>query len=86
MPAVALGEEVKLGSVSIRVFGVRTEQTAYHYTSSNTSVSQEEAVGEYVLVDYVAENASDSPTARFIEVEPGDGSRNARRNLEHPWN
>lgn len=65
-PATAVGEEADLGDVSIRVFGTRSEQTAYFYPSPDATPSSREASGEYVMVDYVAENGSGGA----VEVEP----------------
>lgn len=65
-PTVAVGEKANLGDVSVRVFGVRTGRTAHYYPGPDASPLSQKASGEYVMVDYVAENGSDST----LETEP----------------
>lgn len=58
----SLGEAVELDSLSIRLFDVRSENTAYYVSGPGAPAESRESLsGEYVAVDYVAENNSDAP-------------------------
>lgn len=60
--AASLGEAVELDGLSIRLFDVRSEDTAYYVSGpGGPAESRESLSGEYVAVDYVAENNSDAP-------------------------
>jgi hypothetical protein len=70
---VGLGEVAEVGDISFRAFDVRTEDTAYYMEGPGSSAASRENVsGEYVAIDYVAENASDSPLTTEVEARLED--------------
>lgn len=75
-PSASVGEAVDVGDFSIRVFDVRAETTVYFISDRAASPEIREGSGEYVAVDYVAENNSDSPAALETEavIEDSQGS------------
>lgn len=74
--SASVGEAVDVGDLSIRVFDVRAETTVDFISDRAASPEVRESSGEYVAVDYIAENNSDAPAALETEavIEDSQGS------------
>lgn len=67
--SVSLGEAAKMGDFSVRIFDVRSEATVYYISGPGViPESRNNSSGEYVAVDYVAENRSDGPMLADTEA------------------
>ena len=70
---MGLGGTVELNELSFRVFEVRTEDTVYSIPGPGeppvSRVSSSDGSDEYVAIDYVVENDSDSVATQ--EMRPG---------------
>lgn len=75
-PSPSVGEAVDVGDLSIRVFDVRAETTVDFISDRAASPEVRESSGEYVAVDYVAENTSGAPVILETEaaIEDSQGS------------
>jgi predicted metalloprotease len=86
--AVGLGEIVELDDLRLRTFEVRSEDTVYSTPGpGEPPVSAGGPTDEYLAVDYVVENASDSPAATQLEVTLKDaqgGAYSPESSIEPP--
>lgn len=75
-----VGERVEVGAISLRLFGVRSEDVAYYAPGPGQPVGEEDSPsGEFVAVDFVAQNDSETgvtirPQA-ILEDDSGDRHR-----------
>ena len=73
---VGLGEVAELGDISFRAFDVRSEDDVHYLSGPGSSPeTRESASGEYVAVDYVAENGSESQTSLRAQATLEDSER-----------
>jgi hypothetical protein len=71
----AIGERVEIGPVSLRVFAVRSEDVVYFAPGPGQGVGVEDSgSGEFVAVDFVAQNDSESRVTVRPEAILGDDS------------
>jgi hypothetical protein len=75
-----LGELVEVGDVSLRLFGIRSEDVAYYAPGPGQPVGEEDSPsGEFVAVDLVAQNDSGSEVTirpeAILEDDSGDRHR-----------
>jgi hypothetical protein len=71
--AIGLGEVANVGSLRIRAFEVRSEDTVYYMAGpGKPAASRDSLSGEYLVIDYVAENASGSPLTTQLEASLDD--------------
>lgn len=76
----AIGERVEVGEVSLRVFAVRGEDIVYYAPGPGQRVGVEDSgSGEFVAVDFVAQNDSGSRVTVRPEVILEDDSGATRR-------
>jgi len=76
----AIGERVELGSVSLRVFAVRSEDVVYFAPGPGQDVGVEDSgSGEFLAVDFVAQNDSESRVTVRPEAILGDDSGTSHR-------
>jgi hypothetical protein len=76
----AIGERVELGSVSLRVFAVRSEDVVYFAPGPGQGVGVEDSgSGEFLAVDFVAQNDSESRVTVRPEAILGDDSGTPHR-------
>ena len=76
----AIGERVELGSVSLRVFAVRSEDVVYFAPGPGQGVGVEDSgSGEFLAVDFVAQNDSESRVTVRPEAILGDDSGTSHR-------
>ena len=76
--AVGLGEIVELDDLHLRTFEVRSEDTVYSTPGpGEPPVSAGGPTDEYLAVDYVVENAADSPSTPQLEVTLKDAQGGA---------
>lgn len=60
VPELEIGEEIDFEDFSMRIFKVRSESTVEYMSAPGASpTSRESSDGEYVAIDYVAQNDSD---------------------------
>ncbi len=70
-----VGERVEIGAVSLRVFAVRSEDVVYFAPGPGRRVGVEDSgSGEFVAVDFVAQNDSESRVTVRPEAMLGDDS------------
>jgi hypothetical protein len=75
-----IGERVEIGAVSLRVFAVRDEDVVYFAPGPGQRVGVEDSgSGEFVAVDFVAQNDSGSRVTVRPEAILGDDSGAAHR-------
>jgi hypothetical protein len=75
---VGLGEVVEVGDLRIRAFDVRSEDTVHFMSGPGApAASRESFSGEYVAIDYVGENASDSSLTTEVEARLEDAQGNS---------
>jgi len=75
-----IGERVEIGAVSLRVFAVRDEDVVYFAPEPGQRVGVEDSgSGEFVAVDFVAQNDSGSRVTVRPEAILGDDSGAAHR-------
>ena len=61
--ALAIGDEIDFDEFSVRIFKVRSESTVEYISAPGAEpATRDNADGEYVAIDYVAESTSDSLT------------------------
>lgn len=71
--AIGLGEVAEVGSLRVRAFAVRSENTVYYMAGpGEPAASRDSLSGEYIAIDYVAENASGSPLTTHLEARLED--------------
>ena len=71
----AIGERVDVGDVSLRVFAVRSEDVVYFAPGPGQGIGVEDSgSGEFLAVDFVAQNDSDSGVTVRPEAILGDDS------------
>jgi hypothetical protein len=76
----AIGERVDFGDVSLRVFGVRSEDIVYFAPGPGQGFGEKDSgSGEFLAVDFVAQNDSDSRVTLRPETIIGDDSGASRR-------
>ena len=78
--AVGLGEVTEVDDFLIRVFDVRSQDTVYYIPRPGASPeSRNSSSGEYVAIDYVAENPSNSLLVTQAEAALEDAQGNLHR-------
>jgi hypothetical protein len=78
--SVGLGEVADVGDFLVRVFDVRFQDTVYYIPRSGASPeSRKSPSGEYVAIDYVAENPSDSLLVTQAKAALEDAQGNSHR-------
>jgi hypothetical protein len=76
--AVGLGEVVEVGNLRIRTFDVRSEDTVHYMTGPGEPAAFRDSFsGEYVVIDYVAENASGDHLTTELEARLDDVQGNS---------
>jgi hypothetical protein len=76
----AIGERVDFGDVSLRVFGVRSEDIVYFAPGPGQGFGEKDSgSGEFLAVDFVAQNDSDSRVTLRPETIVGDDSGASHR-------
>jgi hypothetical protein len=76
--AVGLGEVAEVGNLRIRTFDVRSEDTVHYMAGpGEPAASRESFSGEYVAIDYVAENTSGVPLTTQVEARLEDAQGNS---------
>jgi hypothetical protein len=76
----AIGERVDFGDVSLRVFGVRSEDIVYFAPGPGQGFGEKDSgSGEFLAVDFVAQNDSDSRVTLRPETIIGDDSGASHR-------
>ena len=71
----AIGERVEVGDVSLRIFAVRSEDVVYFAPGPGQGVGEEDSgSGEFVALDFVAQNDSDSRVTVRPQAILGDDS------------
>ena len=78
MSDVEIGEEIDFDEFSVRIFKVRSEPTVEYISAPGAEpATRDNPAGEYVAIDYVAENTSDSLAFTRAEatLEDAQGDR-----------
>jgi Domain of unknown function (DUF4352) len=87
-PDGAIGDRVKAGHLSFRIFDVRAKDRVYAMSKPGASpVTRGDIESEYVAIDYLTKNVSDSPLTTGFEVKLIDDRGNSYKldaSLEPP--
>jgi hypothetical protein len=76
----AIGERVDIGAVSLRVFAVRSEDVVYFAPGPGLGVGEKDSgSGEFLAVDFVAQNDSESRVTMRPQTRLGDDSGASHR-------
>jgi hypothetical protein len=76
----AIGERVDTGAVSLRVFAVRSEDVVYFAPGPGLGVGEKDSgSGEFLAVDFVAQNDSESRVTMRPQTRLGDDSGASHR-------
>ena len=77
-PDGAIGDRVKAGDLSFRIFEVRAKDRVYAMSKPGASpVTRGDIESEYVAIDYLTENVSGSPLTTGFEVKLFDDRGNS---------